>query len=264
MTITDKFFRTLGALGNDGVHFAYQSSGAGASVQVIDDPTGSGYGLVAKFSLTPGDVRSELSGDVDRDPTFETEYWTRWGVYIPSIWRVSSESILFLQIHETADTSPADVSGRAQLIGYVQQDQVVIANAYCASSQTASLSAITNRVLTTWPLSASLGRWTDIVLRSKWSYSGTGNLEVYRNQRRVFCDVTGSNAFNNSPARGGNDAYHKLGIYNDSGSTAFSNYVLHRGVVRGTGYASLAGFLADHDPSVQELEQETLRVGGLF
>lgn len=242
MSVKDKRFQTLAGLGNDGSNYVLQTTGAGATSTSLQDPTGAGLGLIGKFQLTSGDKRIELSGHVDRDPTFETEYWARWNVFIPATWTQTTEPQLFLQIHEEPDTSPADFTGQAQFIGRVLNDKLQFRHNYCVLAQTTQLSDITSRELFNVPLASYLNKWTEVVLRAKWSFSGAGVLELYVNGLCVFREKGISNAFNNSPGRGGGDAYHKLGLYDDASTAGVTNYVYHDGVMRGIGYSSYSDF----------------------
>lgn len=242
MTLRDKLFNTLGGLGGDGVHFAAVYSGN--TPEAIQDPTSAGHGLVGRYFLNTGDHRCESDGSVDRDPTFGVDYWTRWVVYIPADWTQVPEKLTFMQIHETTDSSPADYVGQAQIIGGIRKDRIFIRNNFYEGVTTPNLSAITSRLLVDLPLSRYLGQWVDIVMRAKWSYTQDGLLEFYFNGECVFKESGRSNAYNNAPARGGNDSYHKLGMYDDEGNTTANNYVLHRGVQRGDGYGSFNAFMA--------------------
>ena len=241
--IKDKLFQTLGSLGNDGAN--YVSGYSGNTPQAIQDPTGAGYGLVGRFFMNTGDHRCENDGSVDRDPTFGIEYWTRWMIYIPSDWTQVPEKLTFLQIHEQPDTTPADYVGQAQIIGGIRKDRIYIRNNFYEGDTVPNLSSITSRLLVDAPLSDYLGKWLEVVMRAKWSYTQNGLLEFYFNGVPVFRESERSNAFNNSTLRGGGDSYHKLGLYDDEGNTTANNYVLHRGMQRGIGYASYDEFVAD-------------------
>lgn len=255
MPVVDKFFTTLGGLGISGSTWTATNEGSGVIQEALSDPTGSGYGTVGKFGLTVGDRRSELSGHVDRDPTFGVDYWTWFSVYFPSAWEQSDDKLLWAQIHEEADTSPADYVGEAQLIFTAEGNRVRVENNFDVDAQTVAFADITSRVLYDWPLTTFLGRWNDIVLRVTWSVTSGGALSLWRNRRRVFVDAAVDNAFNNAAARGGDDPFHKLGLYRtDSGNATESNYVYHRGVRRGTSYSSFNAFMAACGSSDTELE----------
>lgn len=240
--ITDKFFQTLGNLGADGSNFAAAYSGN--TPEAIQDPTGAGYGLVGRYILNVGDHRCESDGSVDRDPTFGVDYWTRWMVYIPADWTQAPEKLTFMQIHEEPDDTPADYVGQAQIIGGIRGDRIFVRNNFYEGETTPNLSSITSRLLIDLPLAPYLGAWLEIAMRAKWSYSQDGLLEFYFNGVPMFRESGRSNAFNNAVARGGNDAYHKLGLYDDEGNTTANNYVLHRGIQRGAGYATYDEFAA--------------------
>ena len=255
MPVTDKFFSTLGGLGDDASHYSSTNTGSGITQEAITDPTGSGYGTVGKFGLSVGDKRCELSGHVDRDPTFGTDYWTWISVYVPATWQVADDKILWFQIHEQPDTSPADYVGEAQLIATIEGRRVRIENNFDVDAQTVAFADITSRVLCDWPLDDFLGRWTDIVIRVTWSVTSGGALRIWRNRRQVFQDAATNNAYNNAAARGGDDPFHKLGIYRtDSGNATVANYLLHRGLKRGTGYSTFDTFMAACGSSDTELE----------
>lgn len=258
MTIDDKFFQTLGSLGADGINFAAVYSGNTPSA--IQDPTSSGYGLVGRYFLNVGDHRCESDGSVDRDPPFGVDYWTRWHIYIPADWTQTTEKLTFLQIHEESDDTPADYVGQAQIIGGIRADRLFIRNNFFEGATTPNLSAITSRLIVDAPLAPYLGKWLEVVMRAKWSFTQDGLLEFYFNGVTVFKESGRSNAFNNSPARGGNDAYHKLGLYDDEGNTAVNNYVLHRGVQRGTGYSTYDEFAT----ACGSLSREVTPVGFIF
>jgi len=255
MPVTDKFFSTIGGLGDDEANYSATTDGSGITLSALTDPTGSGYGTVGKFGLAVGDTRCELSGHVDDDPTFGTDYWTWFSFYIPGNWRLVNERMSLWQIHEQADTSPADVIGDPQLYCYLLGTRLVIENNFHTATQTTSLSQITNRLLHQWDLSESLGRWTDMVVRATWSVTAGGALSIWRNRRRVFVDAATDNAFNNAVARGGNEQpFHKIGLYGINGAASVANYVLHRGVRRGTEYTSFDSFLSACGSSDTELE----------
>lgn len=244
MAIKDKRFSTLGSLGNDGSNFSLTATGSPYVMELTEDPLRI-YPTVGRFRLEPGATRVELSGHVDRDPTFETAHWLWWSVYVPKNWTQCDDRLTILQVHEEPDTSPADVVGGPQIHAYIRGDRVKIESNYCTTSQTGSLSAIVSRTIANWPLSDCLGRWTDVVMNAKWSYSGTGYLKFWRNRRRIFDDASGNNAFNNAVARGGNEQpFHKLGLYGISGAASVANEVLHAGVIRGdNSYATFDAFM---------------------
>lgn len=255
MPVADKFFATLGGLGADEANYSATNEGSGVIQVALTDPTGSGFGTVGRFGLTVGDKRSELSGHVDRDPTFGVDYWTWVAVYVPQTWTTVDDKLLWFQIHEEPDDSPADYVGEAQFIATIEGDRVRIENNYDVDAQTTAFADITSRVLCDWPLSEFLGRWTNLVVRATWSYSSAGALSIWRDRRRVFADASTNNAFNNDAARGGDDPFHKLGLYRtDTGNATAENYVLHRGLKRGTGYSSFDAFMAACGSSDTELE----------
>lgn len=253
MAIKDKRFSTLGGLGNDASNFSATTTGAGITLELVPDPVGTGN--VAKFGLSVGDTRSELSGHVDRDPTFGTDYWLWWSIFVPDTWAKSEDPVVVIQVHEQADTSPADFVGYPQFAADITGDSFNVVNAFDVDAQTVANSDITVRTLVTYPLAKMVGRWVPLVLRVTWSYASGGALSFWIDDRKVFVDAATNNAFNNAVARGGNDPFHKFGMYGINGAVAIPNYVLHKGIVRGTSYSTYNEFMtaAGIDATEKEL-----------
>jgi hypothetical protein len=151
------------------------------------------------------------------DPAFQFEAWTG-----------ASNRLIVWQLHDAADKSPADYITTPPLWLQIKSDGLFrFDNTYCEDAQTTGPPDPVNYTRRTLPAVRMVpGVPAEIVIYARWAWDSTGELKIWRDQRKIM-EYSGPNTFNNELARGGGRQYVRFGSY--CPSDALDRIVWHWG-----------------------------------
>lgn len=166
----------------------------------------------------------------------------------------ASQFIVFFQLHQGVDTSPADSAGLnpalqvgVRVDAYGRYRFAVRRNNDPTATVTVQDDSVHLAEIVSWPF--RFDEEQDIHVDIKWSYSSQGRCAIYRGRRPIFVEASGANCPNNAPSRGGYGMYPKIGIYT---SADLDMIVRHRGLIVG-----------DHEATFADMYPELTNAGPL-
>lgn len=185
--------------------------------------------------------------------------WYRYCFMVPSGFPLSYLSttqgvshVIFGQLHQVADTSPADTQGlgpalsiNATVDAYGKYWFTITRNVDPTDTVTVLDYSVHAKNVVRWPLRFDV--WQDVMIQTRWAYSSNGYCTVYLDRRPIFVEASGVSCPNNSPARGGSGNYPKMGIYT---SADVDMTLYHRGLIVGDHEATFADMYPELDGAV--------------
>lgn len=233
-----------------------------ARISLVADPSGSGdtvcrlWHPAADSAINDNGRKTQLTPvftSVNRDPITNwvgqsaSRRWYRFKFMLPSdweweTWNNNSQRCVVFQVHDSADTSPADFDVSPSLWVIANPDRTfhfVVTS--CADAQT----TVSNfAVRSTAVIRPKPGVAMEIVVFSRWAYDNTGSLAIWVDRRKVWDETGKANCANHDPARGGSGNFALLDAY--CAADVLDRVVYHWGIQIGDeSYGSTSAGYAD-------------------
>lgn len=259
----------VSALDANDVHYTepdeadFQLADVAARCALTTAPNGSGE-TVCRFTKFAADPGISAGPKVQLAPPFTTEErdpisnwdgesssrrWYRFKVCLApdfvfeAPWGdpPGSQRLVLFQIHDTADTSPADYDTSPPLWLIIEPDGwFAFKNTSCGASQTTS-SNFTVRTVCRVRLEPGIP--AEFVLYARWAHDDTGELSIWQDRRLLYTETGVANCKDDDPARGGSGLFSLLCCY--CLSDQIDRTVYHWGLQIGDeSYADYAAFAA--------------------
>lgn len=206
---------------------------------VVADPLGGNFNcaklsLLATDGLTYGGHRTEFAR-ASGDDAIGSEYWYYCPFLIPSDWLFTSGTdYILVQVHNVPDAGDTAVCGPPLAILIRGTGEIdVVCSWDAAAATTSCVDSQTEVPMCSW--TPALGEWEEIVLRVKWGYDTTGEMEIYRNRRLIFSRLNQPNCYNDVV---GNQ--FKLGPYGPFAGVSTDRHMYYKGLQVGDSNSSFA------------------------